>query len=627
VLGLFLGLLLGSPLSLVSAQSLRVDGSAERMRVDGSLREWRGARFTSLGSGSDAALRFALATADGGLYVGADVTDERLIRKSAAGSGQDALVLTLALPDDAGNLRALEIWLHPGETGRSKAVAALGAPGARPTPSRDVLIVEGPREQGEGYVIEAFIPFRLVPRSELWEQGRGALRFEDVDSASKGRVETVVSSTPATRAADLPRLALGQGQKDLLGTFLSAQGLSGVEPHFDLRGQVHGDGKPERVVIVDRYVVVYGPGYKQGEAFGYAALPLGMGGGVKSAELVDLTKDGLSELVMVLRQRNELGAREVWSVYALDGEAPRLTFGIETRKEARGGFIENTLRVSKKGRGAPRIELEVSRASLGPDTYQEGRASDVQPILLPWEEVRARTYQHDGARFAMIAERRDPKAVTQPTARAPEPRERVEEAQPIAPSIGAVLALFKQERGLAASEKPRRHLRANLTGGKALEEVFLFGTQLAIVGPDIGAGAGYFAFAVPAASTRDVLHLGAADVTRDGRAELFVRVRQPLGGAQGVSREVVLVQRFDEEGRFVRVLSVEAFRSRGPEHIANEVKTQRGKLVITPGHATGFTPESYPFADEPVGGVGKLLLPWKDKPVTYRFVAGQLVPQ
>ena len=36
-----------------AAQPLRVDRSAERMRVDGALREWKGAHFSTLGSGDD----------------------------------------------------------------------------------------------------------------------------------------------------------------------------------------------------------------------------------------------------------------------------------------------------------------------------------------------------------------------------------------------------------------------------------------------------------------------------------------------------------------------------------------------------------------------------------------------
>lgn len=610
---------------------MRVDQSAERMRVDGALREWKGARFVSLGSGDDAALRFALATTDGkGLFLAAEVADDRLVRRSGVGPRQDALVLSLVMPKGKDGLSAVELWLHPGEMGKSKAQAGIGAPGAAPRPSSDIEVIEGPRDSGApGYVIEAYIPFRLVPGAEIWEQGRAALRFEDVDVESKPSVESVVSTHASQKPADMPRLALGMGQKDFLGSFLSAQGVTASEPRYDFRGQVAGDAAPERVVIVDRYVVVYGPRFKQGNAFSSFALPIGMGGGLKSAELTDLTADGIEELAVVLRQRNELGAREVWFALSFAGDTPQILYGIELRKEAKGGFIEASLDIDRKGRGAPIVRVKPGRSSgLSADNYRETRSADVQAILLPWEDVVARSYQFDGARFALLEETRDPKkAAAKPTQTpAPKSEPEPETMVPIEPTVDAVLTLFKEQRGLPKNAKPSRHLRANLLGSRAIEDLFVYGVQLVVIGPDLGGGGSYFAYGLPISDPSDLLHVGTDDVTGDGRAEIFVRVRQSLSGVEGVKRGVMLVHRFDEQARFSRVLSVEAFRYQGSSFIANTVSTARGVLVVGPGRAQGFSETNFPFIDEAVGGVGRLLLPWKDEPVRYRFQDGALVP-
>ncbi len=618
----------------VRAEPLRIDQSAERLRVDGALGEWKGARFTSLGSGADAALRFALATTEGdGLYLAAEVSDDRLVRRSGVGARQDALVLTLAMPTRGGGLRALEIYLHPGETGKSKAQAGIAAFGQSPRPSNEVKVVEGPRAAGPGYVIEAFIPFKLIPGAEIWEQGRGSLRFEDVDSEANARPETVLSTQAAAKAAELPRLALGAGQKDLLGSFMASQKLVAVEPQFDLRGQVAGDRTIERVVIIDRFVVVYGPHYKQGSAFSSMALPFGMGGGIKSAELVDLTGDGIEELICVIRQRNELGARELWQVISFADESPRTMFGIEIRKEVRGGFIEAELVLEKKARGPAIVRVKTGRSSgVSADSYRETSAAEVEPILLPWAEVISRAYQYDGSKFAMIDEKIDAKkrvttpAKLEPSATSARNTQTVQQ-EPIAPTVEAVLALFKEQRGLPKNARPSRQLRANLLGSAALEDVFAFGAQLVVIGSDLGGGGSYFAYGLPITDPVDLLHLGAADVTGDGKAELFVRVRQALSGVDGVKRGVMLVHRFDEQQRFARVLSVEAFRYKDRSHISNRVSTERGVLTVSPGHATGWDEQSYPFVDEAVAGVGRLLLPWQDKPVRYRFQNGQLSPQ
>lgn len=623
--------LLGSLSSPAHAAPLRIDQSAEKLRVDGALREWKGARFITLGSGDNAALRFALATAEGdGVYLAAEVSDQRLIRRAGVGPRQDALVLTLAMPGREGGMRAVEIWLHPGEPGKSKAQAGVGAPGESPRVTSDVKVIEGPRDAGPGYVIEAFVPFRLVPGAEIWEQGRGTLRFEDVDSEQTSRVENTINTDEAKRPTDLPRLALGTGQQDFLGSFLSAQSLAGAEPRFDLRGQVAGDSAPERVVVVDKYAVVYGPHYKQGKGFSSFALPFGMGGGLKGAKLEDVTGDGIEELTCVVRQRNELGSREVWLAISFAEENPRILFGIELRKEAQGGFIESELSVDTKARGAAILRVSLGRSSgLSAESYRETRSAEVEPILLPWEDVLSRAYQFDGKRLSLVDEKRDPKKrkVESTASERAQPAPATEEEAPIAPTLEAVLTLFKEQRRLPKNATPSRHIRADLVGTRAPEDVFAYGAQLVIVGPDIGGGASYFAYGLPIADAADLRHLGAADVTGDGKAELFVRVRQALGGAEGVKRGVMLVHRFDAQQQFSRVLSVEAFRYQDGAHISNRVATKGGVLVVSPGHATGWTQQSYPFVDEPVAGVGRLLLPWKDSPVRYRFADGVLNPE
>ncbi len=613
------------------ATPLRIDQSAERLRVDGALREWKGARFTTLGSGDDAAVRFALATTEGdGIYLAAEVSDQRLVRRSGVGPRQDALVLVLAMPGRDGAVRAVEIWLHPGEPGKSKAQAGIAAPGESPRVAADVKVVEGPRAAGPGYVIEAFVPFRLVPGAEIWEQGRGALRFEDVDSEQNPRVENALSTEDAKRAADLPRLALGAGQQDFLGTFLSAQSLSGAEPRFDFRGQVAGDSAPERVVVVDKYAVVYGPHYKEGKGFTSFAFPFGMGGGLKSAALDDVTGDGIEELTCVVRQRNDLGSREVWFAISFAEDKPRILFGIELRKEAQGGFIESKLSIEKKTRAASTLRVSLGDSSgFSAESYRETPSAEVESILLPWESVVSRAYQFDGTRLKVIDEKRDPrKRETAHTEKAsPQASPAVVDDAPIAPTLEAVLALFKEERGLRKNATASRHIRADLVGSRALEDVFAFGAQLVIVGPDIGQGASYFAYGLPISDDSDLRHLGAADVTGDGKAELFVRVRQVLGGVEGVKRGVMLVHRFDEQQRFSRILSVEAFRYQDSAHISNRVSTKGYVLVVSPGYATGWTQANYPFVDEPVAGVGRLLLPWKGGSVRYRFTDGALTPE
>jgi hypothetical protein len=606
---------------------LRVDQSGERMRVDGALREWQGARFATLGSG-DPTLRYALATADGGLYLAAEVNDTQLVRTKGMGGRQDALVLALSLPDAKGRWSAQEVWLHAGESGRSKAEGGLRVGNGSPRLEAKITVVEGPRDKGQpGYVLEAFVPWTLIEGAELWEQARGALRYEDVDESGR---PTVIETASAAKPGAMPRLAMGVGQKDFFGGFLSSQNMTGVEPRFDFRGNVHGDAVPERVILVDRFVLVYGPGFKRGESYGYVALPMGMGGGLKQAELLDLDLDGHSELLVTLRQSNEQGAREVWMIYSLLEESPRAVGGIELRKEVAGGFIENTMEISRKGKDKPQIVVKPARSqNLSASNYRENPARDVQGILLPWGEVKSRKYAFEGGSLSMVSEERSETASASTAGTtatsASKPQEQTLEEVYVAPSMDAVLALFKRERKLPAKLAPRRHQRANLIGGPELEELFELGLYLVVLGPEVGDGGSYLAFGLPVKTPEELLYLGHADVTGDGHEEIFLRLAQALSGADGVRREIAMVLGVEEQGRFKRLLAAEVVRRQGDKAIINRVSTRTGTLILEPGVAEGWSAADYPFTQDATGGVERLLLPWQDSSQRYRLQGDALV--
>jgi hypothetical protein len=621
-----MGLFLFSPLFPLSAQAqpLRVDASAERMRVDGSLSEWKGARFVTLGSTPSSSLGYAFANADGGLYVGAEVNDDRLVRTGTPGPGQDALVLTLAMITRGTTLTTTEVWLHPGEPGESKAIAAIGGKGAKLSPSSAVKIVEGPNKSGAGYVIEAFIPWKAIPGGEIWDGGRGALRFEDVDGSSS----TVESTVKAGKPEQLPRLIVGEGNQDFFGAFAREKNLVGLEPRYDFRGQVYGDKRPERVVLIDRYMVVYGPGYKDGKSYGFLQLPLGLSGGLKSAELRDLTGDGIEELIVVCRQKNDLGVREVWQAFALDVANPISMFGFELRKETRSGFVEAKLAL-EQDRGATTFVVSRGKASgLDAQSFQESSATDIEPILPPWLDVTSRRYRYQKGKLIKVDEQRDwTKADAKPGASKASQAAAPVQEEMIAPTLEAVLDLFKEQRGVAKQAKPSRHLHGNLLGKSSEEDLFVFGNTLVIVGPEVGSGGGYIAYGLPVASEGDLRHVGLADVTGDKRAEIFVRVRQALSGAEGAARGMMLVHQVDEQGRVTRLLTAEVFRYQGQKRIVNKVSTDGGSLTISAGDAIGWNANDYPFTNDETAGSARLLLPWKDRAKRYKFARGALVAE
>src|SRR4051794_21718791 len=78
------------------------------LRIDGDLRDWRGVRFASLGDDDGGSMQYALGFDAEALYVGARVSDDDVVRSAQASTDEDAVVLTLALPQADGRFAAQE---------------------------------------------------------------------------------------------------------------------------------------------------------------------------------------------------------------------------------------------------------------------------------------------------------------------------------------------------------------------------------------------------------------------------------------------------------------------------------------------------------------------------------------
>jgi hypothetical protein len=598
-----------------------------QIRVDGALRDWSGVRFLNVGSGSDASMRVALAYDGAGLYVGAEVRDDRMIRSATPGTAEDAIVLTLAMPRGRGSFVGSEIWLWAGQAGRSSARAGVGEIG-RPGAAGGAQIVEAPGTAG-GYSVEAFVPWNSIPGASRWQEGRGSVRLRDVDQAAHPDVEDepAIAEVDPAHLDRMPALRPTGGPSAALDAFLASRGLEGATPAHDLRGDVGEDARAERVSIVDRFVVVTGDGWQEGRGYSFMQLPISAAADIRGTpRLVELTGDGKSELVLTLRQIDARGAREVWQVVELSSGQPRTSFAIETRKETGGGTVETTVRVTPGRRGQlPTIEARVGTArGLDASTLAEMPATDAEPILLPWGAVRARRYRWDGHAFARIEETPNPDYVdpaAQAAASASSGTTASVETPPPPPAMDDLLAAFRRERGIG-SARPTFRAQANVAASAEPEQVVVYGRDLVVVGPAFRSGTGWFHFEIPAHDAADVLDVRTADVTSDARHEVLVRVRQAIGA---VRREVLLVFQFTPTG-FPCLLQREVAREEARNRIENEIATAGGRLEIRPGTARGWSQATWPYSDAPAGdGVELPLLPWRDSPVVFRYQSGRLV--
>lgn len=614
----------------VAAQSeLHVARAPERVRVDGMLRDWDSVPMTTLAGSGGVSMQYAVAYGGKGLYVIARVHDRRVVRTRHPGRHEDAVVLTLAWPSRKG-LHAVEVWLYPGIAGHVSAAAGVASIGGRPRPIRGARVVEGPLRSGSGYALEAFVPLSAIGAPSDWERGRGAIRLHDVDSEAHPEVVSEpASASVSARALDrIPALVVEGSSSELLRQFLAAKGLAGVHPRADLTGDVAGDGRPERVVLIDRYVVVVGPGFRSGKSYDFFQLPVASGGDVQGARLVDLTGDGKDELTVRFRQRDERGSRDLWMVLGIGSDAIRPMWAVETRKETQSGWVEDRVTVRRRRGGPPIIAVRAEKAKgLDASNYHEAAARDARPILLPWGPVLERRYRWDGARFAVLDEKANPRYEPPEPTSAPRatarPAPRAPRTAP-APTVAQMLAMVRQQRAVPAGTPARFEQDADIAEDSRREHLVVYGDALVVVGPGFRGGQGYFYYQLPVSDPQDVLGVQTSDLTGDGTREVLLRIRQRF--EQGVTREVLLAYCFHGND-FHRILALEIERAQGANEVRNRWKLVRAgrkhDIVVSPGVAKGWDAASWPFADgNAEDGVQPLLLPWRDRPARYGYVAG-----
>jgi hypothetical protein len=265
---------------------------------------------------------------------------------------------------------------------------------------------------------------------------------------------------------------------------------------------------------------------------------------------------------------------------------------------------------------------------LTQESYRENPASDALPILLPWGEIEAQSYAFVDGKFTRVAQRekkRAPQAAIRTST--PATSSPVPAASELRASSGDAIADLVQAlaSGAPAPGGLRFRQEANLIGGPARELVFVHQRRVVLSGADLGAPGSYLAYGLPVRADDDLLRLESADLGNDGKAELLARYRQASADSVGHELLVVLaVSASGGERGFRPMLLAEVARRQGEKAIVNQVAVSAGTLVITPGKPEGYTRESYPFNNEPLPGIERLLLPWLDGARRYRFEAGRL---
>jgi hypothetical protein len=175
---------------------------------------------------------------------------------------------------------------------------------------------------------------------------------------------------------------------------------------FDQSGNVAGDRQAERVLLHDRDLVVFGPGYRGGSAYAYTQLPFAKGDDVDAVQLKDVTGDGLAELLVrgrlrALGSKGEEVERTVELVYQVTDQGIRRVFGAELRRAIGGNSVAGAITY---GPTAGTIRLTPGKAtgftsSSYPFDQDAGPVGGIEPLLLPWGSSKSLDYAWNGSAF------------------------------------------------------------------------------------------------------------------------------------------------------------------------------------------------------------------------------------
>jgi hypothetical protein len=370
--------------------------------------------------------------------LGSDVS--KIEARDLTGRGKADLVLRRQFPDsgDAGAREWIEVWSflsdEPTTVFSHEISVASGAnrvTNAVHLASREIDVTYDP---AVGFDAATYrLPHAtdtepvLLPWGPIKSQ---TFRF-DGSKFTKAREVTQASTAPATTTTTMVATATtsqaitrvepptpqqrpgGDLSGQLLARYRADRGVAdSVRPRVDVQVHVDGDARPERVLLVGRDVVVFGPGFKNGTSYAYLTLSqFASDGDVEDMTTRDVTGDGAADIIV--RGVRHVGTSNsgtidmhMMFVYQLRSEVITRVFGIETARAQGTKRIQGLVQwVPAPGNRGFVLDVRPGRAQGWTDhSYpfsqdQPGQGA-LEPLLLPWGGIDHLRYAFNGTTFA-----------------------------------------------------------------------------------------------------------------------------------------------------------------------------------------------------------------------------------
>lgn len=265
------------------------------------------------------------------------------------------------------------------------------------------------KEPVPGDMPSALLPWDEVTSRTFEWRGSG---FEET-SQKKQKVSSKrarrASSAPAISVAPRPRPPNPDELMDqVYALYRKDRGVSRHAPSFDFVTNMDGDETPERVLVHDKDIVLFGKEFLGGTSYSYITMGVQDAKDVVDVTAKDLTGDGLAEIIARLDMRatasEELGGEEVIRhavvIYNVKGSRLMRIFAAEVSRSLGSARMLGGMAFIPSSSGGVDIELRPGRGigwtkATYPFPEDMGPSGGLEALVLPWHG-KARRYRYEG---------------------------------------------------------------------------------------------------------------------------------------------------------------------------------------------------------------------------------------
>lgn len=385
------------------------DGTKERVAIYGTLLTICGPKFRE---GKQFFFR----------EVGGDPAG--LEARAVVTKGRDDLLLRRRIKVEKTTRELLEVWSFKGdepETVFAAELAVTGEGGKRITNAARIRLgeIDVSVDRAVGWDAANYSEPHLTDLDSIllpWGSVKSRAyrleggRFTRAKEAVQEPVRTEVKTAPPV-PKDLPTPKVTRGSElagRALDEFRKERNVDpSVKPKADLGVSVAEDPRMERVVLLERDLLVFGPGFRSGNRYEYITLEaFEKASDIAEVTARDLTGDGNAEIIVRGVRRNAHAAGQVESdvmlIYTVDDKGIRRIFAIETGRSVGDKRVQGMVQFVP---GARNFEIDVQPGvakGFTERTYPFGEdapGGSYEPVLLPWGKTKKLRYVWDGTKF------------------------------------------------------------------------------------------------------------------------------------------------------------------------------------------------------------------------------------